>query len=156
MHISAGSKVRSQLSDSKINSLAEELLSYINQNRLEDGFFFIAEELRSALQGILSPAKILLIIGMALSIVAAAFLSYFLFAGERDLNVWGSEQPMKTIEWLVYLLTGVWIAKATVMFSMYTSHKFPYAGVGLGVLVAVGLFAFYVLDMLTVDENTQL
>ena len=131
-------------------------MGYINDNRLEDGLLFIANELRFALQGAITPAQILLIIGMTLTVIFGLFLSFVLFAGERDVNVWGSEHPTKALEWLVYAVTGVWLVKATMIFSMFVSHKFPFWGAGIGIVLAVSFFIIYMLDITIIGDTTLL
>lgn len=156
VHISVGSRAKEMVSDSKIKTLSDQLLSYINNNRLGDGLLFVAEELRFALQGPLPPAKILLITGMVLVVFFGLFLSFVLFAGERDLNVWGSDQPMKTLEWIVYAVTGVWVMKGTMLFSMFVSHKFPYWGAGICIVLAICSFILYILDITILGDNIPL
>lgn len=156
VHISVGSRAKEYISDSDLSSLTAQLQGYIDSNRLEEGLFFVAEELRFILQGVLSPAKILLIIGMAITFFVGLFLAFILYAGERDLNAWGSGQPSKTFEWIVYTITGVWVIKGTMLFSMMVSHKFPYWGAGICFMLAVIFFVLYVLDVTILGDSTLL
>ena len=96
----------------------------------------------------MTPAEIILIIGMTIAVVFALFLVLVLFAGEsRNLHVWGSGQPVKSLEWLLYAITGVWLVKWTMMVSMVISHKAPYWGAGICFFLLLMLALFYVLDI---------
>lgn len=156
VHVSMGSKAKSYISDSDLSSLTTQLQSYIDNNRLEEGLLLMASELRVILQGVLPPAKILLIIGMTITAFIGLFLALVLYVGDRDLNAWGSGQPSKTFEWIVYAITGVWVIKGTMLFSMMVSHKFPYWGAGICCMLAVVFFALYVLDVTILGDDTLL
>ena len=151
-----GSKAKEHLSDNDLNTLKSQLQEYIDSNRMEEGLILLASELRVIFQGVLSPAKILLIIGMAITAFVGLFLAVLLYVGDRDLNVWGSEQPSKTLEWIVYAVTGVWIIKGTMLLSMMVSHKFPYWGAGICFMVAVIFFGLYVIDVTILGDDTLL
>ena len=156
VHISMGSKAKAYISDSDLSTLTDKLQESIDSNRLEEGLLLMASELRVILQGVLPPAKILLIIGMVITAFIGLFLALVLYVGDRDLNAWGSEQPSKTFEWIVYTITGVWIIKGTMLFSMMVSHKFPYWGAGICFMLAVVFFALYVLDVTILGDDTLL
>ena len=148
VHISGGYKAKNYLTDSKVDDLSNQLLGYINDNRLEDGLRYIAEQLKFTLQPI-TPAHILLIIGLSVSVLFALLLSLFLFREQKGMNAWGTEQPLKSLEWLVYVITGVWIIKGTLVASMYVSHKCPYVSAGISIVAFFGLLTLYIREILT-------
>ena len=103
----------------------------------------------------MTPAEILLIISMAIAVVFALFLIIVLFTGEQTLHVWGSEQPFKTLEWFLYAITGVWVIKWTMMFSMTISYKAPFWGVGICFFLLLMLALFYVFDVTGVVQEIE-
>ena len=101
----------------------------------------------------MSPAVILLMVGLLTTAALGLFLVYVLFFGKRGLNIWGPEQPSNLLELAIYIVTGIWLVKGTAMFSMTISHKFPYWCAGICFMMAVVFFALYVYDIMGPKEN---
>ena len=101
----------------------------------------------------MTPAVILLIIGMTATALFGTLLVYVLFSGQRGLNVWGPEQPSEFLEWIIYIIIGIWLVKGTALFSMTISHKFPYWCAGICFMLAMLFFALYALDIIGLGDN---
>ena len=86
---------------------------------------------------------------MSASVLVSLVLVFFLFFVERDMNVFGSNLPMKFIGWVIYVITGVWVVKATLVISMYISHKFPHVSAGITLIGFFGLIGLYLREILT-------
>ena len=101
----------------------------------------------------MTPAEILLLITMVIAVAVALLLILLMVKGEKTLNVWGSEQPVKLIEWFLYATTGIWLIKWTMVLSMTISHKAPYIGAGICVFILLLLVVFYVLDITVLNTK---
>ena len=143
VEISIGSRAKHYLPDSKIGSMKEEFMRYVNSDRLEDGLLNLIEQLKQALMAPLTPAQILLIIGMIIMIFVGVFLVYFLMYGDKDMNIWGYEQPVTFIQWFLSVLMGLWLAKMAVIGIMFMSFKLPHWTAGLLLLTAISMFTLY-------------
>ncbi|XP_050410624.1 uncharacterized protein LOC126825159 [Patella vulgata] len=145
VYTSVGAKATQYLSGSKLSSLHDTFLWYVNQGRIEEGLRLFVEEIRTNLRS-LTPAHIILIINIVAVGLLVVFLVFFLHLSDVELNVWGREKQWFVMDVIVKLVTGVWVIQGLFYAISHILDKVSIWVAAICTIAAAGCIAIYLTE----------
>ncbi|KAK3587611.1 hypothetical protein CHS0354_032813 [Potamilus streckersoni] len=141
--ISAGQTVAKYLTDSKITEMTSKFVDLSKYVQLEEALDLLIQDLRTTLRGI-TPAHKMLLATLIFSLLFVSFMIFFLMIRDLEYDIWGQENHWWLMEFLIRMVTGLYIIKGMVLGIIFLSHKVHYFGAIICFVLGVLCFILYV------------
>lgn len=144
VYISRGSQTRSYLSDSKLDDIMKKFVTFLDSGQsgeaLTRGLKYLIDSITVSLRGFTVAMKLLIACMLVVVLFAVGFF-FYLVVREKEMDVWGREQPWKLFEWFLFSVTGLYVIEGMMYLMIHFSHK----GLNFGLLASLIIFILCVI-----------